>query len=129
MNNVVITGLIFICAVMLTSCDKSEKAQISSEAENTSALPLTEMTWYAPNNLTKECMQDEGPGKMIEMLQTLQKPYTTKDEEKVGETVTVVTIEMPSEGGAIRYLRGKDRCEAYVNAVKSLNEGEVNKYN
>jgi len=117
---------IFLLGLLLiVSCSKRSEDTASVQS---TALPLTEMAWYAPNNLTQECTQSEGPGKLIEMMQTLQKPYTSTDEEKVGDTITVVRLDIPSEGGGVRYLRGKDRCEAYVNALKQVNKGEVDKY-
>jgi hypothetical protein len=94
------------------SNDKKDVNDPSKSANNKSsdnALPLMDMDWYAPNNITNECEKNEGPSKTIEFLLALHKPYTATDEEVVAGTVTVVRIDMPEQGGGVRYLRGKDR--------------------
>lgn len=113
------------------SNDKKDVNTPSKSANNSSsnnASQLLDMDWYAPNNITNECEKNEGPSKTIELLLALHKPYTATDEEVVAGTVTVVRIDIPEEGGGVRYLRGKDRCNAYVNAIKKSNKAKVDKY-
>ena len=120
---IVLVGGFFIY-ILLNIITNSNNSIVTPSTTET----VSDMTWYSPESITNDCKERDGPSNMIEMLQTLKKPYNAVEDKKVGDVVVQLTLQMPSEGRQITYFRGRDRCEAAVASKKAAEKFEVDKY-
>lgn len=110
------------------AADAKADVERKKQRENI-ATDLTDNNWYVVDRLLKECKIDAGgPAGMIKNLQIVRATYRAVDEDKVGDTPVRVSIEIPSQGGAVIYYRGLNRCNESLDADKTAKEAEVNRY-
>jgi hypothetical protein len=83
--------------------------------------------WYVIENYENKCIADEGPSKLIKMLQTLKQPYEAIDTTENGKIVKV-RIEAPTQGFAVNYYNGKERCLQEKKFSESKNKEILEKY-
>lgn len=78
-------------------------------------------------NITGGCILDEkGPANFIETLDRSSQSYRVKDEVYIGEKVVQTTIKLNGQVD-LMYFRGRARCEAYINSVRSQKDAERKK--
>jgi hypothetical protein len=105
----------------------NNKANVYENKEKSEEpIPLTEMTWYEVTRFG--CEKSEGPSTMIDIMQRARRTYKVDDNEKIGKTVTIVTIKDYGSNESFMFFRGKDRCENKLYNEKREMKNEVNKY-
>jgi hypothetical protein len=75
------------------------------------------------------CKENEGPSKMIQILQNLNQPIETMDEIKdANGNILETTLIVHYQNAAIKYYRGRARCENAIANEKAAKNDIVNKY-
>lgn len=126
--------LLFI-SFLLVACSKEPTTTTSSSSTNTAAKEIqqveevgTDLNWYAEESMTHQCKQQEGPGKMIELMDAIGKPHSQTGEKKIGDTLVQMTLEMPSEGVSVTFYRGMNRCETALKNRETAKKAVADKY-
>lgn len=114
--------------------DAAPKESMTSSVE----LPQTVSTqsndisgnWYAIQNVTGECKEDEGPAALMKSLKTLGQPCQVIDDVVEGGKPVQVKLIINDGVESVQaiYYRGKERCQAAANKRQQDTDAELNKY-
>lgn len=97
MKNIILVATIAV----LTACSAESTVE-----------PVTDTTWYNFNGFS--CKNTAGPNELVKIATSLNIEYIATVNQRVGDIVTIVTIQIPSENSAGIFVKGKTRCDALV---------------
>jgi Sel1 repeat len=105
--------------------------EAATEPEKTKTYEQEKNSWYTYKKFlnTYVCDQsgsgDSNPGTMLSYAKNYQDPSAHAENEiKEGNQIIAVDIVLPRIGGVIRYVRGKQRCEAIIKRLNTQIQNE-----